>query len=188
MRVLGLKVRSGFGIGIIVGGRRATWKIERRLEVPLTAGNAHYARFPFHPLVDIGGAAGDAESQRYVSMVENAAKASLAALLPTIAPLAHAVIVAGSLIDPDRIANPHMQVHAREGELYRRLVREAFVQHGVANDSVVEKHVHALTAGALGIGEKELLAMLTAAGRGVVKPWRSDEKLAASAALWKLPV
>ena len=153
----------------------------------MTAGEAHYARFPFHPLVDLGGEAGAAESRRYVSMVEDAARRSLDALLPGIVPLSHAVIVAGSLIDPERVGNPHMRVHAREGELYRRMVREALARHGIANDSVSEKDVHALTAGVLGIGERELLAMLTGAGRGTVKPWRSDEKFAASGALWKLP-
>jgi hypothetical protein len=187
MRVLGLKVRSGFAIGVIVDGHRAAWKLERRLDVLLTAGDEHFARFPFHPLVDLGGDVGEAESRRFVSRVEDAAGKSLSALLPAIAPLAHAVVVAGSLIDPDAVGNPHMRVHAREGQLYRRLVCEALARHGVGCTCVSEKKVLAVAAQALGVEVPDLLARLTRAGRGIVKPWRRDEKLAASGALWKLP-
>ena len=186
MRVLGLKVRSGFAIGVIVDGRSSSWKIERRLDATLTAGEEHYARFPFHPLVDIGGEAGAAESRRCVAVVETAARRALDALLPTVAPLAHAVVVAASLTSPEKVANPHMRVHAREGELYRRVVCEALARQGIATTCVSEKTVHALSAQALGIDTGELIARITAAGRGAIKPWRSDEKFACAAALSQL--
>ncbi|HEY2686712.1 MAG TPA: hypothetical protein VGI93_24575 [Steroidobacteraceae bacterium] len=187
IRVLGLKVRSGFATGVIVDGQRDSWKIDRRLQVPLTAGDEHYARFPFHPLVDIAGGAGEEQSRRFVERIEAAAGRSLDSLLPNLAPLHHAVIVAGSLTDPERVGNPHMRVHAREGQLFRRVVADGLARQGISCACVSEKNVEELCAVALGVEVAHLRAMLTGAGRGLIKPWRREEKLALSAALWKLP-
>lgn len=136
--------------------------------------------------MDIAGQAGEEQSRRFVERIEAAAGRSLDSLLPTIAPLHYAVIVAGSLSDPERVANPHMRVHAREGQLFRRVAAEGLARQGISCDCVTEKNVEELCAMALGVEVAPLLALLAGAGRGLIKPWRRDEKLALSAALWKL--
>jgi hypothetical protein len=184
VRILGLRVRSGFAVGVLVQGTAAAWRVERRMDLPLTMGQGEYARFPFHPLIDMDAAAGAAASEQALADVRSADKA-LDPILRTLMPLDLAVIVAGSLLAPEKIANPHMRTHSKEGQLFRTVLSEALQRNGVAHALTGEKQVRAQAAEALALSEADLSRAVTAAGRGT-KPWRTDEKLATFGALWKL--
>jgi hypothetical protein len=177
-------VRSGFAVGVLVQGDTDAWRVERRVDLPLTLGQGEYARFPFHPLIDLDAAAGASVSEHALSDVRSAGKA-LDPLLSALMPLDLAVIVAGSLLAPEKIANPHMRTHAKEGQLFRSVLSEALERNGIDSALTGEKQVRTQAAEALGIPEVELLRAVTGAGRAI-KPWRTDEKLATFGALWKL--
>jgi hypothetical protein len=169
----------------LVQGDAAAWRVERRIDLPLTLGRGAYARFPFHPLIDMDAVAGASASEQALSDVRSAGNA-LDLFLVKLKPLDRAVIVAGSLLAPEKIANPHMRTHAKEGQLFRTVLSEALQRNGIGSALTGEKQVRAQAAEALGIPEVHVLRAVTAAGRGT-KPWRADEKLATFGALWKLP-
>jgi hypothetical protein len=185
MRVLGLKVRTGFAVGVIVAGRRSDWRLEGRLELKLCEGED--SRFPFHPLIELPPPEGSRVSRRLVAGVERAAERYVGTALKDRPSLTAAAIAVGSLTDPDRISSPHMRVHAREGELYRSVLARELKRQGIESEFIEEKTLRPLAAAALGVDAAEVLGVVTRQARGQIKPWRADEKHAVLAALWKLP-
>jgi hypothetical protein len=186
MRVLGLRVKTGLAVGVIVAATRGGFKIERRVDMPLTDGDGKYARFPYHPLIELGGEAGVSASLEAVAHVQKSAARLIGAALSTLGPIQCATLVVGSLLAPDKIGNPHMRAHAREGLLYRTVLAQALDEANIANEFIEEKAVRSLGAAALKLTEAETLKSITAAGQGIIQPWRTDEKLAALCAVWKL--
>jgi hypothetical protein len=94
-------------------------------------------------------------------------------------------IVAGSLIDPARIANEHIRIHAREGQLFRGVVEEAARANGIPSRVWRERDLYGAAAAALGRPEADLRAAVTQLGKGVDGAWRAEQKAAAMAA-WLL--
>ncbi len=91
-------------------------------------------------------------------------------------------VVVGSLIDPERIANTHIRIHACEGRLFRSVIEDAARRCGVAYVLWRERDLYSLATGRLGQSAEELRDMLKALGRGVAGSWRAEEKAAALAA------
>jgi hypothetical protein len=119
MKTLGLRVKSGFAIAIAASGDERAWTILSRHEVPLTDGTDSYARFPFHPTLEM--------------------KSDLAARLATSSAVASIRAVTTS----------------------------------------------AATSSA-GCAEAQLRAEVDRHGKGLVTPWRAEEKLASLGAYWQL--
>jgi hypothetical protein len=187
MRILGLRVKTGYAIGVLVEGRRGAWAVAQRFDLPLSDASVGYARFPYHPLVEMPGEPGLEASRAAVAGVKSAAARQLRQAFAGLPPISAAAIVAGSLLDPGKIGNPHMRAHALEGCLYRSVLALALTRRKVPNEYFEEKTVRTLAAAALGCDEAELLRRVTAAGRGAFKPWRMEEKTALMGALSKLP-
>lgn len=91
-------------------------------------------------------------------------------------------IVVGSLIDPERIANAHIRIHALEGRLFRRVVEEGAARSGLACATWLERDLYARAGEALGLSEAALRAKAADLGRGIAGPWRAEQKVAALAA------
>ena len=91
-------------------------------------------------------------------------------------------MVVGSLIDPDRIANDHIRIHALEGRLFRTVVEDAAERRDLPTMIWREKDLHAAAAALLGRSQLEVRQTLTVLGRDVVGPWRAEQKAAATAA------
>lgn len=81
-----------------------------------------FARFPFHPLVELKGQKAVTTSREAVAAVRSVARRELAALLAAILPIDAAGIVGGSLIDPTLISNLHIRAHASEGRLFSDVI------------------------------------------------------------------
>lgn len=91
-------------------------------------------------------------------------------------------VVVGSLIDPERIANQHIRIHALEGRLFRGLVEEASARNKLACSIWRERDLYALAARVLGRPEPALRSTLTGFRSTVAGPWRAEQKAAALAA------
>lgn len=94
-----------------------------------------------------------------------------------------AALVVGSEVDPASIANPHIRAHALEGQLFRSVLEDALVSHGISCRIVLEREAYARAAAVLGWAEDEIKRAVTALGRALSGPWRAEQKLAAAAAL-----
>lgn len=92
-------------------------------------------------------------------------------------------IVAGSLIDPAQIANPHIRAHASEGALFRRVVVENIARLGIRSTVVVERQVYRAAARAAHVTERRMKLAVAELGAQIEGRWRAEEKTAAAAAL-----
>jgi len=100
-----------------------------------------------------------------------------------------AVLVVGSLVDPASIANPHIRAHALEGRLFRSVIEQAFQDHLIPTNVLLERDAYASVAARLKQSSDDLKRTIQCFGRSAPakgKPWRAEQKLAALAALFAL--
>jgi hypothetical protein len=91
-------------------------------------------------------------------------------------------IVVGSLIEPERIGNEHIRIHALEGQLFRRVVEDGAVRGGLTCSIWRERDLYATAAAVLEQPEPELRGTVVALGRTISGSWRAEQKAAALAA------
>jgi hypothetical protein len=186
VRTLGLRIKSGFTIAIVASGDARSWTILSRHHVALSDSAEPYSRFPFHPGLELEGRVAEETAKRALTTVKTTSKREIAALLKAEEPLDGAVLVVGSLIDPAKIANPHMRAHASEGALFRDVVCTELDAHGLRHQNMLERDAYAFVAQRMKCDETQLRADVDQHGKKIVKPWRAEEKLAALAAYWQL--
>jgi hypothetical protein len=91
--------------------------------------------------------------------------------------------VAGS---PDknlaRIANAHIRAHAAEGILFRRAIEVAASRIELPWRGFSDRDLPQLAAAELRLDSAQIAATLSEIGRAAGKPWRVDERAAATAA------
>jgi hypothetical protein len=179
---LGLRVKSGYAIGVVVAGPlRAPTPIVRRT-VELSDPAVASTKQPFHN--GFGTAQEDAqEIARLTRIVRACAERSVTRLLAEIRSsgqsIRGAALVVGSVIDPARVGNPHIRAHANEGRLFRTVLEEALQGHDVACAIFVEKTLTASATEALHRDEATIKKLVGKFGQAVGGPWRADEKAAA---------
>ena len=186
---IGFRVKSGYAIAVVLAGPASSPAAVARRVVELCDPEVAETRQPYHD--GFGTEHEDPrEIARRVKIIERCAKKSVAALLKTDTRSAQALaerslraaLVVGSVIDPQRVGNPHIRAHANEGRLFRTVVEAALQSHGIACDVIVEKQLAAKAAVGLRRSEGDIKRTLAALGKTVGGPWRAEEKAAATAA------
>jgi hypothetical protein len=87
----------------------------------------------------------------------------------------------------ESIGNPHIRAHAAEGVLFRHVLEIAAEASALRSEAFVEKELTLRAMADLDLSEREYLADLARLGKELGRPWRIDEKLAATAAWLALP-
>ena len=180
---IGFRVKSGYAIAIVVGGRaRAPAAVARHI-VELSDPDVASTKQPYHS--GVGEAEEDQrEIARRVKIVTRVAAKSVAALLDHCdvpASRIRAALVVGSVIDPASVGNPHIRAHANEGRLFRTVLEDALAAHRVKSSVVVEKQLAAAARRQLACSEAEIKRTLAGFGKMLGSPWRTEEKSAATA-------
>ena len=186
MKAIGLRIKSGFAIAAIVSKGAGGFAIEAIRTVPLSTEDLPQSRFPYHPTIELSERQGAALSDKAVKEVRRTAAREMRKVLQENGGIKKAAMVVGSVIDPDSLGNPHVRVHALEGKLFREVVAEALEEQGIQCGVLVERDAYAKVAADVSATEQKLRTEVAALGQGRIKPWRSEEKLATLAALWKL--
>jgi hypothetical protein len=182
---LGFRVKSGWTVAVLVAGPAADPVVlDRRivtLSDPAVAGSSQ----PYHA----GTGLAETDPGRFGSMVqavERYAGNALWALFAGYRADGHALagvgIVVGTDGDPERIANQHIQAHAREGRLFRRVLEEAARAERLPCAILVERDAYRTAAAALGGDEDGLRQRVAGMRPPAGGPWRAVDKLAALAA------
>jgi hypothetical protein len=171
----GFRVKSGYAIAVLVDGTRPRPTAVVRAILDLCDPDAPETKQPHH---DGFGVEMDdrREIARRTRIVERCARRSVGALCERYR-FARAALVVGSVIDPASIGNPHIRAHAFEGQLFRRVLADALHARGVACEVIVDKALPRTAA---------IAGVLTRFGRTLGRPWRGDEKAAATAAWMQL--
>ena len=99
--------------------------------------------------------------------------------------LTHSALILASgkpLPSLDKILASHALIHTADGELFRKALAYAGEKCHLAQFTVKESVLVDSASKTFGLKSKDLMAQLTALGKGVGSPWSQDEKLAALAA------
>ncbi len=182
---LGFRVKSGWAAAVVLGGPPSAPTILEARRVELSDPDTPATVQPYH------AGAGEAQTNertvaRLIRLIEQCADRSIMELVKRHRGSGERVVGAGvvgtSVTDPASIANPHIRAHALEGRLFRTVVEEALTRRGVKTIFMLEQGLLAEGARALKKPGAALKGELTAMGRQVGGPWRSDQKSAALAA------
>jgi hypothetical protein len=90
--------------------------------------------------------------------------------------------VVGSVIDPATVGNPHIRAHAHEGRLFRMVLADALQAHDIECGVLIDKQLTTIAPARLRRSAREITNTLAAFGEALGKPWRAEEKAAATAA------
>jgi len=185
---LGFRVKSGRAVTIALAGSSAVPEALMRAVVPLSDPAIGETTQPYHS--GFGAAQEDpAVIARLVSIVQRCARRSVDELLNDVrfsgAACRGAVLVVGSVIDPETVGNLHIRAHASEGRLFRTALEDALEANHVRCSIVVEKALAAETAKKLNRADGDIRRVVAGLGRALGGPWRAEEKAAARAA-WTL--
>jgi hypothetical protein len=189
---LGLSVRTGFAVVVILRGNSHSPQIALRHGLQLSDPWLPESGHPFHQ--ELGErASGGAEARvRGCKAARRATRRAIRALIEEtrahgLEPAA-AALVTRDLRAPERVRGAHPRAHAEEARLCREAVAAAFAECGVVTALWLERDLRARAAKVFRRTRAELDGTLRRFARSVGTPWRADEKRAALAAWLSLPL
>ena len=184
----GFTVKSGWAAVVLLtlAGRTPRVMASRRVE--LSDPKLPDSRQPYHDGFGTARKEG-AVLTRLLTAVQSFGRRSVNEALDdfesTGTTLAGAALVAGSLTDPETISNEHIRIHAREGQLFRRVIEDTVSSRGLAYEVCRERDLWKLASETIRIGEAALRSKIAAIDRTSDGPWRIEQK-AATVAAWLL--
>ena len=182
---LGVAVKSGWAAAVLLTGSPRSPRLADSRRIELSDPANPESRQPYHAGFGAARASGP-ELSRLLRSVRRFGRHSVAALMRRYKTagyqLAGVGVVVGSFIDPERIANEHIRIHALEGRLFRRVVEEAAVGDALPCSIWRDRDLYVAAAEALNQPEQHVRATAAALGAAVAGSWRAEQKTAAVAA------
>ncbi len=183
---LGFRAKTGRAVVVLLAGPVVEPRAVRRGEVALTSPALPATSQPFHEVMELPWAEAVAEARKAEAAIEVIARSVLESLVGEARSAGLEVTGVGVVGSPDRdlaaISNPHIRAHAAEGVLFRRVLETAASKIGRPCQGLDEKGLEALAASRLGLSPAMLGARLAGFGRTLGRPWRAEERAAATAA------
>jgi hypothetical protein len=182
---VGFTVKSGWASAVLLVGPATAPRVEDSRRIELSDPAEPDARQPYH--AGFGTARGKgAELSRLVASVERFGRESVCRVIDEYQAAGHdlsgAGIIVGSLIDPERIGNDHIRIHALEGQLFRHVVEDGASRRDVPCSIWRERDLFDVAAKQLEYPQDKLRATLSAFRSEVAGSWRAEHKSAALAA------
>ena len=178
-------MKSGWAVSIRIGGSARSPHLYESDAINLSDPRNPEMRQPYHAAMGLLETE-TTKLKRRMQSVRRATGQSILGLLKRCADngyaIRRAVLVVGSVIDPDSIANPHIRAHALEGRLFRVTLEAALQSRGIQCAIFIERDTYAAASKLLGQSHTQIQRTLVHLGRSVNGPWRADQKLAALAA------
>ncbi|HEY7447788.1 MAG TPA: hypothetical protein VH702_06540 [Vicinamibacterales bacterium] len=182
---VGFTVKSGWASAVLLVGSTAAPRVMDSRRIELSDPTVPQSRQPYHAGFGTARQAGP-DLTRLVASVKQFGRRSVTGLIRQYQalgpPLRGAGVVVGSLIDPERIANDHIRIHALEGQLFRGVVTDAAGRSRLPCSIWRDRDLYEVTVAALKQPEPALRGLLAELGRGVDGGWRAEQKAAALAA------
>ena len=181
----GLTVKSGWASVVLLAGPSKAPRLIDARRIALSDPRIPESKQPYHAGFGTARGAGR-ELSWLVRSVERFGKRSVTQVIREYRAGGHrlrgAGIVVGSLIDPARIGNSYIRIHALEGKLFREVVQTALGRSRVRFTTWRERDLYPLAQRTLKRQNAPLRSTLTMLGQGVKGGWRAEEKAAALAA------
>jgi len=141
---------------------------------------------PYHTVLELSWPEAQRSVRPLEKRIEGIAIEALSGMLKDIAAKGCIVKSVGIVGSPDRnldrIGNPHIRAHAAEGILFRRVLEVAATTHNLRYHTFSDRDFEATAAPQLQLTPEKIKQALTTIGRAAGKPWRADERAAATAA------
>ena len=183
---IGLKAKTGRAIAVVLRGPAKSPQVIGRTELTLTDASVPATGQPYHEVMDLPWSEAQVRVRPFIKAIEAAAKQALAQLLSDLEPQGLKVLGVGITGSADRdlarIGNPHIRAHAAEGVIFRRVLETAADASGLAKHTFNERDIEALAAARLEFSVARLNGHLSNLGRPLGPPWRTDHRIAATAA------
>lgn len=188
---LGLNVRTGRAVTVILTGRRRAPSIVLRDEIGLADPWVPESGHPYHQELHDHSAAGTQAQLRGCQAARKASRRAIRVLVSAarahdLEPLG-AAVVTPSLDDPERVPGAHGRAHAQEDRLYRDAVEHAFGACGLHVVTFCAKDLRSEADHRLAATAQPIAETLRAFSHVVGTPWSTAEKQAALAAWLLLP-
>jgi hypothetical protein len=165
---IGFRAKTGRAIAVVLAGAQDKPQFVWRGEVSLIDPNMSLTEGPYHPFMEMPWSEALVAVQPVVEAIEEYASVVLRRFVDEMR--VRAVGVVGSPPrNIEKIGNQHIRAHAAEGILFRRVLELAAKKNKIA---------------CTGYSDRELRVppMVKEIGRAAGPPWRTDERLAATAA------
>ena len=183
---VGLLAKSGRAVAIALLGPAKSPRVIERRELLLSSERIPSTVGPYHTVMELPWPKAIVAVQSAIAAIEHLAAESLRQFVADVAARGanvRSVGIVGSMgQDPARIGNPHIRAHAAEGQLFREVLETAASGAGLPHLSFSNRDVLMAAAPLIEISANDLQARLQVLGKGVVRPWRSEERFAACAA------
>ncbi len=141
---------------------------------------------PHHEVMELPWSEAQSAVRPIESRIEDIADHALSELLNELASNGRQVTCIGLVGSPDRnlerIGNPHIRAHAAEGILFRRVLENAATAHNIKWRSFSDRDFDEMIVTELKTKSEQIKRALAAIGRSAGRPWRADERAAATAA------
>ena len=177
---LGFRAKTAKAIAIALSDRDAP-RFVRRWNVELYDRAMPETGQPHHTVMELPWPDAQIAVRRFEQAIENVAVERLRALIDELRSDSVRVTCVGIVGSPDRdlakIGNPHIRAHAAEGILFRHAIEVAAKRCRLACRKFSDRGFEDF-----GQTAKQIKNVLDGIGRDAGRPWRADERAAATAA------
>jgi hypothetical protein len=183
---LGLRAKTARAIAVVISGPRESPKAITRAEITLTTPETSALFQPYHQVMNLPWDQAILAVRSSERAIEAAAARSLKSVLLDMRAQGLEITCVAIVGAPERklesIGSPHIRAHAAEGVLFRHVWQIAAEAVGVPSQAFSEKDFEPFAATRLGMPLDALRLQLAEFGNTLGRPWRADEKAAATAA------
>lgn len=176
---IGFRAKTGRAIAVVLSGDGKTPRFVWRGEVSLIPDDMSLDTGPYHYVMELPWAEAQKAVKKYTTPIERVANEVVRQLAKEMRARdvgIEGVGVIGSRSRPlDRIGNEHIRAHAAEGILFRRVLEDAAAKQNLRCVAFTEEEVKEW-------GSASAKSALKQFGKEAGPPWRTDERLAATAA------
>jgi hypothetical protein len=189
LAAIGIRVHSGWGALVAMGGQHGAEEIIERRKVAIIDPETKGAAQPYHYVEEMELRAAE---RHLANCATDSRRLALEALTQISAQLRDRgfTLVGSSILlssarplpDLDEILASHALIHTAEGEFFRQAFRKAFERLEVPITGIRERELEDRAHAAFGKAAAEVRKNIDGLGRALGPPWTQDEKMAALAA------
>ena len=185
---VGFRMHSGWGALVVMANDGALEVADRR-HIVIAEARIPGSKQPYHYVENLGVKDAEKHLANCSAASEQLTSAAIRELLEELEEREYrvsgaAMLMASASKVPSlaKILASHALIHAAEGEFFRRIVRKACEDIGIAVTPMRERELEELAKDVLGKRANQMKRRIWGFGRQLGPPWTQDEKFAALAA------
>jgi hypothetical protein len=191
---IGVRVHSGWGALVGVAGERGAEEVIERTRVEIVDPKMPGVSQPYHFAERLYARKSLTEAQAHVDRCATASGSLALTAIQQLVKRAEergfcviggVVLLSSARPLPEfaKVLASHALIHTAEGEFFRTVFREAFLQLKIPVTGIPERDLDEHTTAAFGERAASVNARIAALGRALGPPWTQDQKSATLAAM-----